>query len=177
MKFIAFKTADGAHKGNISFYCRLLHVTRQGFYQYLVSKDRPWKYQELADVMMQIHAEDECNDTYGRIRMYQALKSKQPEGIRIPSERTVYRIMEEIGLSHRPNHKPNGITKANRQAQMSELLYGRYDTKKMTTEELKVLVWRYFMSYWNNRRICSSNGGLPPMVKRRQFYGSIAAPA
>ena len=175
MKFIAFKTADGAHKGNISFYCRLLHVTRQGFYQYLVSKDRPWKYQELADAMMQIHAEDECNDTYGRIRMYQALKIRQPGGIRIPSERTVYRIMEEIGLSHRPNHKPNGSTKADRQAQMSELLYGRYDTKKMTTQELKVLVWRYFMSYWNNRRICSANGGLPPMVKRRQFYNSIAA--
>ena len=57
----------------------------------------------------------------------------------------------------------------------SELLYGRYDTKKMTTEELKVLVWRYFMSCWNNRRICSANGGLPPMVKRRQFYESIAA--
>ena len=102
MKFIAFKTADGTHKGNIRFYCRLLHVTRQGFYQYLVSKDRPWKYQELADAMMQIHAEDECNDTYGRIRMYQALKIKQPEGIHVPSERTVYRIMEEIGLSHRP---------------------------------------------------------------------------
>jgi len=84
MKFIAFKTADGTHKGNIRFYCRLLHVTRQGFYQYLVSKDRPWKYQELADAMMQIHAEDECNDTYGRIRMYQALKIRQPEGIRIP---------------------------------------------------------------------------------------------
>ena len=47
--------------------------------------------------MMQIHAEDECNDTYGRIRMYQALKIRQSEGIRIPSERTVYRIMEEIG--------------------------------------------------------------------------------
>ena len=76
---------------------------------------------------------------------------------------------------HRPNHKPNGSTKADRQAQMSELLYGRYDTKKMTTQELKVLVWRYFMSYWNNRRICSANGGLPPMVKRRQFYDSIAA--
>ena len=250
--------------------------------------------------MMQIHAEDECNDTYGRIRRYQALKIRQPESIRIPSERTVYRIMEEIGLSYRPNHKPNGITKADRQAQMSEdllhrdfhadtplskcvtdmteipacdgklyisalfdcydagvlglsmdtnmraslcvqmldnammsypmlrgailhsdrgsqytsqlyreaiqhygirqsmnsaggrchdnarcesmwarmkseLLYGRYDTKNMTTEELKVLVWRYFMSYWHNRRICSTNGGLPPMVKRRQFYDSIAA--
>lgn len=300
MKLIAFKTSDGALKGNISFCCKMLHVTRQGFYQYLTSKDRPWKYQELADAMMQIHAEDECNDTYGRIRMYQALKIKQPEGVRIPSERTVYRVMEEIGLSHRPNHRPNGITKTDHKAQMSEdlmgrdftadtplskcvtdmtkipaydgklyisalfdcydasvlglsmdtnmkaslcvrmldnamlsypklrgailhsdrgsqytsqlyreaihtygirqsmnsaggrchdnarresmwarmkseLLYGRYDTKKMTIEELKVLVWRYFMSYWNNRRICSTNGGLPPMVKRRQFYDSIAA--
>jgi putative transposase len=26
------------------------------------------------------------------------------------------------------------------------------------------------MSYWNNRRICSANGGLPPMVKRKKFY-------
>ena len=50
----------------------------------------------------------------------------------------------------------------------SELLYDRYDTEKMTTEELKTLIWRYFISYWNNRRICSANGGLPPMVKRQQ---------
>ena len=125
MKLIAFKTSDGALKGNISFCCKMLHVTRQGFYQYLTSKDRPWKYQELADAMMQIHAEDECNDTYGRIRMYQALKIKQPEGVRIPSERTVYRVMEEIGLSHRPNHRPNGITKTDHKAQMSEDLMGR----------------------------------------------------
>ena len=41
----------------------------------------------------------------------------------------------------------------------SELLYDRYNTETMTTEELKVLIWRYFISYWNNRRICSANGG------------------
>ena len=52
----------------------------------------------------------------------------------------------------------------------TELLYDRYDTKQMTVEELKVLIWRYFLSYWNNRRICSANGGLPPMIKRRQYY-------
>ena len=121
MKLIAFKTSDGALKGNISFCCKMLHVTRQGFYQYLTSKDRPWKYQELADAMMQIHAEDECNDTYGRIRMYQALKIKQPEGVRIPSERTVYRVMEEIGLSHRPNHRPNGITKTDHKGMSSKV--------------------------------------------------------
>lgn len=241
--------------------------------------------------------EDECNDTYGRCRMYQALKLKYPAED-IPSERTVYRIMEEIGLSHRPNHKPHGITKADRDARKSEdllkrdftaekplekcvtditkipardgklyvsaifdcydagvlglsmadnmraelcaetlrnayrafpdisgaiihsdrgsqytsalyraeikacnivqsmnsdggrchdnarcesmwarmkeeLLYGRYDTKKMTIDELKTLIWRYFIIYWNNRRICSANGGLPPMVKRKQYYDSL----
>lgn len=298
MKFIALKTKDGERKGETAFCCRMLHVSRQGFYQYLANKDRPWKYQTLADTMMEIHAEDKCNDTYGRIRMYQALLLKQPEHVDIPSERTVYRVMEEIGLTHRPWRKPNGITKADREAQKSddllnrnfkaseplrkcvtditeikaidgklyvsavfdcfdsaviglamdtnmkaslcvqtlenackanpelrgaiihsdrgsqytsqiyreaickygiqqsmnsaggrchdnarcesmwarmksELLYDRYDTEKMTTEELKTLIWRYFISYWNNRRICSANGGLPPMVKRQQYYNSL----
>lgn len=93
-------------------YCKILHVTRQGFYKYLANKDRPWKYQKLANVMLDIHSEDEYNDTYGRVRMHQALILRHPEGINIPSERTIYRVMEKIGLSHRPNHKPHGITKA-----------------------------------------------------------------
>ena len=298
MKFIALKTKGGELKGELSFFCRILHVSRQGFYQYLANKDRPWKYQPLADAMKEILTEDECNDTYGRIRMYQALTLKQPENVDIPSERTVYRIMEEIGISHHPRHKPNGITKADREARKSEnllkrdfhaeepltkcvtditeikasdgklyvsavfdcfdssviglamdtnmkaplcvqtlknaanaypgirgaiihsdrgsqytsqlyrdavqqygiqqsmnsaggrchdnarcesmwarmkseLLYGRYDTEKMTTDELKTIIWRYFISYWNNRRICSVNGGLPPMVKRQQYYASL----
>ena len=49
--------------------------------------------------------------------------------------------------------------------------------KKMEVEELKVLIWRYFLSYWNNRRICSANGGLPPMVKRRQYYEALEVAA
>ena len=183
----------------------------------------------------------------------------------IPSERTVYRVMEEIGISHHPRRKPNGITKADREARKSEdllkrdfhaeepltkcvtdmteikgcdgklyvsaifdcfdssviglamdtnmkaslcketlengiqqsmnsaggrchdnarcesmwarmkteLLYDRYDTEKMTTDELKTIIWRYFTSYWNNRRICSTNRGLPPMIKRQQYYASL----
>ena len=54
MKFIALKTKDGSSKGNITFFCRVLHVSRQGYYQYLVMKDRPWKYQPLADAMKEI---------------------------------------------------------------------------------------------------------------------------
>ena len=56
----------------------------------------------------------------------------------------------------------------------SELLYDRYDTEKMPVEDVKVLVWRYFISYWNNRRICSANEGLPPAVKRQHYYDTLA---
>ena len=298
MKFIALKTNDGQKTGKIAFYCKLLHVSRQGFYKYLEVQTRPWKYQDLADAMQEILAEDECNDTYGRIRMYQALRLKQPQGVQIPSERTVYRIMEELGISHTPKRKPNGITRADKETRKSddllrrnfdadkpltkcvtditevkakdgklyvsavfdcydscvlglamdtnmraslcvqtlknahdachdlrgviihsdrgaqytsqeyraavsrygilqsmnsaggrchdnarcesmwarmkdELLYGCYNTKKMTIDELKTLIWRFFIGYWNNRRICSRNGGLPPMVKRQRYYHSL----
>lgn len=54
----------------------------------------------------------------------------------------------------------------------TELRYDRYDPEQLTVEQLKSLVWRYFMSYWNNRRICSANGGLPPMVKRNRFHAA-----
>ena len=53
-----------------------------------------------------------------------------------------------------------------------ELLYGRYDTEKMTVDELKTIIWRYFKSYWNNRRIYSANGGLPPMIKLKRYNKS-----
>jgi hypothetical protein len=54
-----------------------------------------------------------------------------------------------------------------------ELLYGRHHIKKLTVEEVKTLIFRYFIIYWNNRRICSSNEGLPPMVKRQRYYESL----
>ena len=302
MKLIAIKTDDGRIKGGISFYCRMLKVSREGFRKFLKNKDNPWKYEALANEMLKICEEDECNDTYGRIRMYQALLLKNPEGVDIPGERTVYRVMEKIGISHKPKRKPNGITKADRKARKSddllqrdfsankpltkavtditeikcldgklyvsaifdcfdlavlglsmdtnmkaplcvetlknammaypelkgaivhsdrgtqytseayrkaikkygitqsmnsdggrchdnarcesmwarmksELLYDRYDTEKMLVEDVKVLIWRYFISYWNNRRICSSNGGLPPAIKRKQYYETLAMAA
>ena len=54
-----------------------------------------------------------------------------------------------------------------------ELFYDRIDTKTLTIEEIKTLVWRYFMIYWNRRRICSANGGLPPLVKRQRYYAVL----
>ncbi len=75
--------------------------------------------------MKEILEEDECNDTYGRIRMYQVLLLKQPENVDIPSKQTVYRVMEKIGISYHPRRNPNGITKAKRKAQKSEDLLKR----------------------------------------------------
>ncbi len=301
MKFIALKTDDGRLTGHISFFCRVLEVTRQGFYEYLKNRNKPWKYENLAAEMMEILKEDECNDTYGRERMYYALKNRNSTNVNIPSERTVYRVMREIGLVHK-RRVPNGITKADKEAQKSdnlilrnftaekpcektvtditelkakdgklytsvifdcfdlatlgismdtnmkaelcvetvqnavkaypdlkgailhsdrgsqytsgkfrkalakaelvqsmnsaggrchdnarcesmwarmkeELFYSRNrKSEHYTVEQLKTMVWRYFMSYWNNRRVCSANHGLPPMKKRRQYYGLLNNP-
>ena len=236
MKFIALKTNDGTETGKNAFYCRVLEVTRQGFYDYLKNRDKPWKYEALAAEMMEIIDEDECNDTYGRKRMYQALLLKHSEAESIPSESTIYRVMREIGITHRPRRKPNSITKAelcvetvksaiksypdlrgailhsDRGSQYTsekyrealkhagfvqsmnsaggrchdnarcesmwarmkeELFYSRNRRPEdYTVAELKTMIWRYYMSYWNNRRICSSNGELPPAVKRKRYYES-----
>lgn len=69
------------------------------------------------------------------IRMYQALQLKQPEGVHIPGERTVYRVMEEIGLNHRPKRKPNGITKADKEARKSDDLIKRDFTAEKPLEK------------------------------------------
>jgi transposase InsO family protein len=45
----------------------------------------------------------------------------------------------------------------------------RMDTTCYTVEQLKVIIFRYFMSYWNHRRICSAIGGVPPIHKRQQY--------
>ena len=43
--------------------------------------------------------EDSCNDTYGRTPHVSVVTMKQPKNVDIPSERTVYRVMEEIDQS------------------------------------------------------------------------------
>ena len=54
-----------------------------------------------------------------------------------------------------------------------ELFYDRLDSESLTVEELKTIIWRYFMSYWNRRRICSANGGLPPLVNRQAYFAAF----
>ena len=55
-----------------------------------------------------------------------------------------------------------------------ELFYSRGDkSENYTISELTTLIWRYFMSYWTNRRICTANTGLPPAVKRARYYDGL----
>jgi predicted transcriptional regulator YheO len=41
MKLIAIKTENGKLTGDIAFYCRVLKVSRQGFYNYLEAQKKP----------------------------------------------------------------------------------------------------------------------------------------
>ena len=55
-----------------------------------------------------------------------------------------------------------------------ELFYNREDkSENYTMKELKTMIWRYYMSYWANRRICTANGGLPPAARRKLYYDHI----
>ena len=48
------------------------------------------------------------------------LSNKNIRMKKFPARETVYRIMEAIGLSHRPKRKPNGITRADKNARKSD---------------------------------------------------------
>ena len=106
--------------------------------------------------MIQIHNEDEENADYGRVRMYQALQFKKELGeieIDIPSEGTVRSVMEQIELIHKPKRKPNGITKADKEARKSDDLLKRDFTsdeplKKCVTDitELKAKDGKLYVS-------------------------------
>ena len=297
-------TENGTATGKIAFYCRMLEVSRQGFYNYLKNQSRPYKYETLVARMKGIIDADECNDSYGSVRMWQALNllRENESDLFVPSHATVARIMREKGLIHKPKRNPNSLTQADKEAQKSdnllagnfeadspfaktvtditelptadgklyisaiedcfnneilglsmadnmraslcvetlksavrvhpalrgsishsdrgsqytsaeyraalarfgirqsmnsaagrchdnakceslwarfkeELIYGRYDTKSMPMDVVKSLIWRYFLSYWNNRRICSKNAGLPPTAKRWRYFAAAEATA
>ena len=272
--------------------CEMLEVSRSGYYKYLEIKARQDKNAQILAAMLGILKEDPENESYGKIRMRDALRSK---GIKCSRERC-RDIMEEKGLLKK-KRKPKGVTKADKAAQASdnlingdftsekpneklvtditqtptldgtlyisvifdcfdnsawglemadnmraelvcssltnavkmnpsmrgaifhsdrgsqytstlfretldkfgiiqsmnstagrcydnakcESMWGRFkeeklyktDTAKMTMADVKSMVWRYFYSYWNIRRICSAIGGMAPMTKRRKYFDSL----
>ena len=60
-------------------------------------------------------------------------------------------------------------------ARMKEELFYSHEDKpeNYTMKDLKTMIWRYYMSYWANRRICTANGGLPPAARRKLYYDHI----
>ena len=91
---------------------------------YIKNSKNPWKYEALAAEIKKIIKEDECNDTYGYVRMYEALKlkkSRNPEDFpKVPCERTIYHIMKKLNLVHKSKRKPNGLTKVDKEAIKSD---------------------------------------------------------
>ena len=74
--------------------------------------------------MKKIIARDECNDTYGSQRMWEALLllKEEDSGLSVPSQPTIARIMRENGLIQKKKRKPNSLTKADKEAQKSDNL-------------------------------------------------------
>lgn len=282
----------GAKKYPVEFMSRTLNVSRQGYYKWLKTRNKPYKYAVLLAQIETVLKEDKENENYGTERMYDALVFKFNITV---SQSTVARVMRENGLTHKKKHNPKGLTKADKEVRKSddllhrdfksdepnrklvsditqiptadgplyisgifdcydnvcaglsmadnmrtelvieslvqaaarhniknaifhtdrgsqytshdfrvvlnglglnqsmnsaggrchdnakcesmwarlkvEMLY-RTDTSELPMERVKSLVFRYFMGYWNNRRICHAIGGLPPMMKRAQFFES-----
>ncbi len=89
----------------------------------------PFRPDTLPDHQIRSRGQSECIQTKMRIRrshtLFQTIENKTDSTFgaaaqHIPSERTVYRVMDQIGLSHRPKRKTNGITKADREDMKSD---------------------------------------------------------
>ena len=124
MNFLAQKLSDGMSKHKVARYCRWLGVSRQGFYKFMAPSKKPWKHAAIAQEIHEIIAEDDWNDSYGKKRIWEALLLKHPND-GLPSMTTIYRIMTKMGLTHKTRRKPNGITKADKNARKSDDLLKR----------------------------------------------------
>jgi transposase InsO family protein len=94
-------------------------VTKQGYYQWKKSSDKPYKYTVLLALIKKILGEHPENaDNYGANRVY--LRLKQPEYDWVGSYSTVYRVMKANGLLQKKKRKPKGLTSPDSEAVKSE---------------------------------------------------------
>jgi transposase InsO family protein len=99
--------------------CRVLSVTPQGYRKWLKSLDKPYKHAVLLAMIMQIlNSDPENKQNYGVERIFLALRNSGYDY----SRSTVYRVCKENGLVLPIKKRPNGITKADSEAQKSENL-------------------------------------------------------
>jgi transposase InsO family protein len=101
--------------------CQALSVTKQGYYQWLRTRNKPYKYAELLAMIIKVLAEDpENKGNYGARRVF--LRLKQAEYGYSGSYSTVYRVMKSNGLLQKKKRNPNSLTKEDYAAQKSENL-------------------------------------------------------
>ena len=145
-----------AIKLSVLCMCKALHVTESGYYKWKRNRHKVKKWQLVLTEMHTILEAHEDNDNYGVTRMKIELKQK---GIKC-SRSTVLRIMRMESFFA---------------TLKKEKLY-RIDTKKLTIEQVKTIVWRYIMVYYNRLRINTFNeGGYPPSVYRQKSASIKAA--
>jgi len=53
----------------------------------------------------------------------------------------------------------------------------KYKTEKMSMKTVKSMVFRFIEVYYNRRRIYTTNGGYPPLMKRSNYYRDELAKA
>ena len=101
--------------------CKVLLVTKQGYYQWLRDRDKPYKYAALLVMINKVLAEDpENKGNYGARRVF--LRLTQPEYSYTGSYSTVYRVMKANRLLQKKKRMPKGITREDYGAQKSENL-------------------------------------------------------
>ena len=59
-------------------------------------------------------------------------------------------------------------------ARGKEEMKSMHKFNKLSKAEAFTIIREYYLDYWNNRRICSAIGGLPPMTKRGAYYERLS---
>ena len=97
---------------------KALDVSESGYYRYLGNKDKPSKDKVLSVAINELIEENPFNDNYGVPRVQMALEQR---GIKA-GKRRITRIMRENGWLHTKKRCPQGLTKADPQAMITENL-------------------------------------------------------
>jgi transposase InsO family protein len=101
--------------------CRVLGVTKQGYYQWKRSRNKPYKYADLLAMIITVLNEDpENKGSYGARRVL--LRLQQTDHRYSGSYSSIYRVMKEHGLLQKKKRAPNSLTEEDYKAQKSENL-------------------------------------------------------
>lgn len=99
--------------------CRILGVSESGYYKHLRGENKPYRYEQLLKQIYLLLDEEPENANYGMFRIYEYLKINC---CYTGGYGRIRRICRENNLTIKRKRKPNGITKADRDAEKSENL-------------------------------------------------------